>query len=154
MESVSVVAWGWAVGEGFTTKGLRKLLGAMEMVYILIMVLFTGVCSFLRTIYLKWLYGKKKKKNQQIWEISKWVGEQKGALSHPMLTAEPSRKKTPLLARTQPMRSQGLFVSPALPVEAYFFPCCGRDLLVARLGCKSGITILFWSGRNPSLLDK
>lgn len=57
MESIISGCLGLSCGEGFTTKGLRKLLGAMEMVYISIMVLSTGVCSFVRTIYLKWVYG-------------------------------------------------------------------------------------------------
>ena len=104
---------GLSYGEGFTTKGLRKLLGAMEMVYILIMVLFTGVCSFVRTIYLKWVYYKKKINKFEKSQIE--LEEQKGMLSHPMLRAEPNRKKTPFPARTQPMRSQGLFVCSCPP---------------------------------------
>ena len=97
----------------------------------------------------------KKKKKINKFEKSQTELENRRGRSHILCWQQsPAGKKTPLLARTQPMRSQGSFVSPALPVEAYFFPCCERDLLVARLGCKSGITILFWSGRNPSLLDK
>lgn len=48
--------------------------------------------------------------------------EQKGMLSHPMLIAEPNRKKTPFPARTQPMRSQGLFVCSCPPSSPYKKP--------------------------------
>ena len=84
----------------------------------------------------------------------KLSGDQKGALPRSVTVTEPNRKKkdfSSFLAKTQPMKSHGLFVYFSasnflfLSIKAFSFPC----LWGLAQGCRHWIAILYWIWIKP-----
>lgn len=87
------------------------------------------------------------------------VRDQKGELSHPVMTVEPNRKKTPILSLQglSQWKAGDSWGPPPLPFPLYkrvlLLLLC-EDLHMPCCGCRPWTAVLPWSWKNPSLPHK